>query len=196
MNENFENQKYPEIFKVSTELEVAGIKIPTTFEIKEDNSFCLYSDQYEEELNTNGMISNGVARINHIHIPNELRGKGIGKMLLSELEKQLQNYGVHTSISTFSKTETIDFFLSQDYKIVPTDTISEEERGALYMDREPIDDWIQGEDDYNILKSRNKKGYEKKLCYQKILKMELHNNFIIMYNLTYKHLIVNLKLWT
>jgi len=164
---HYEHPKHPEAFVTNLELDVEGLKIPITFEINEKGYFNFRNNDYEEEFAIDGMISKKIARINHIYVPNKLRGKGLGAVLLKGLENQLAQCSVHTALPTFSKTATIEFFLHHDYKVAPISTLSSDEYKDLYMDREPFNDWIQDENDYNILKLRDKKQLYKKILLSK-----------------------------
>jgi len=149
--ENIHNETTTEL-----EIKIGDKKIPMTLGIAEDGYFGLGNHDYPGEFVIGGILNKEQARISHIIIPESLRGKGVGKTLLSELEKQLESRGVKNIFPTFSKVQTIEFFLGNGYDIIPAESLTEEEKHGLDLDRIKLDEEILDQEDFDQVKKMEK----------------------------------------
>ena len=71
-----------------------GFEMPVSFHVK---AASFYTTGLSKEDNTGGIISgnirDGLVKISHIDLAKSLRGKGVGKALLVDLERQIQQQG-------------------------------------------------------------------------------------------------------
>ena len=154
----------------SLTIKESDFEMPVSFHVEGEN-FYITGLRNEGDVGAIiwGNISKDLVKIKHIELAKYLRGKGVGKALLADLEQQLAQQGVTTAYSAFANPDTVEFFLKKGYNIIPLKSLSEEQRTRLDMDTEDYDDRIMDEDSFNSLK-RNEQVELKKILLHKEIK--------------------------
>lgn len=144
--------------------------MPISFKIKEDGRFDIGGIQKESNRGAviSGNIAGDITKINHIFTDEELRGMGIGKALLAKLEEQLEKQGIKIIFPTFEKPETVEFFLHSGYRIIPVESLMEEEKRSLDIDAGAFDERVRCEDDFIALKGKEETRFKKILLIKEI----------------------------
>jgi len=138
------------------------IKIPVSFHME---GYDFYITGLQKESTTGviiwGNISGDLVKIKHIEIAKNLRATGISKALLQDLEGQLKIQGVKKIYSAFYKEGTVEFLIKNGYQIIPSESLSEEERTRLDINLEDFDDRVVNEDVFRQLKANPKNEFAK-----------------------------------
>jgi len=135
-----------------------------SFQIFAKEDYGERSALYDQRSATiSGLMNPDKAKINHAEVHPYLRDQGVGRKLLSELERELAQRGVRSVYSTFFNPRTVGFFLKNGYTIIPFGSISDDEKNQLDMDPSDYDMRVGSFEDFQNLR----KGDE--LVFRKIL---------------------------
>ena len=136
-------------------LKIGDFEMPVSFR-KEDGRFVVTGTQTESNEGgiISGRISGELAKINHIELTEKLRGVGVGKVLLTDLEEQLGKQGAKTIYAAFFNTSTIEFFLKNGYIIIPVESLDEDTKKNLKFNINNFDTKINNKEEFEAEKDR------------------------------------------
>ncbi|MDR3643329.1 MAG: hypothetical protein P4L74_06940 [Candidatus Doudnabacteria bacterium] len=145
------------------------LRIPVSFHIDGNN---FYITGLQNETNSGaimwGTISEDLAKIKHIEFAKNLKGSGLARAMLLDLEAQFMNLGVKVAFPAFAKTETVDFFLKNGYEIMPINSLNTEQKMRLDINTEDFDQRVENEDSYKKLKEQPENDFRKILLKKQI----------------------------
>jgi N-acetylglutamate synthase-like GNAT family acetyltransferase len=146
-----------------------SFKMPVSFHIEENDFFIT---GIEPQSGTGaiiwGHISDYEVKIKHIELAKNLRGTGVGKALVADLENQLQQYGIKTAYAAFAKPSTVEFFLKNGYIIIPSNSLTEEQKNQLDINDEDFDQRVTSEEIFRTLKATEGTEFRKILMKKEI----------------------------
>ncbi len=140
--------------------------MPISFEIKPDGYIGI--GNVETQVGIGGKLFQDKVKLSHIYVPENLRGKGIGKVLVKQIEEQLAARGINKIFAVFGQVSTIKFFVHQGYNIVSSTTLIKEEQEQLGIDEGVLEEGTLDEKTLALLKQKGKFSPKKILLLKEI----------------------------
>lgn len=136
-------------------LKARDFEMPVSFEL-EDGRFKITGIESRSQSGAiiSGRISGGEVKINHINLDEGLRGTGMSKVLLSDLEGCLSNQGGKTVYAAFFKAGTVEFLLKNGYTIIPASSLTEDTKRHLLINIENLDPNITTREGFESAKNQ------------------------------------------
>ena len=116
-------------------LEIEDIVIPVAFVQNAEGNFRVSGVQESTKAGVviSGRIASGMAKINHLFVDESLRRTGVTDLLYTTAEKSLADEGVKIIYAGFYNPGSVKVFLRNGYKVISTDSLSEEVKTSLKL---------------------------------------------------------------
>ena len=153
------------------ELKAKDLSIQVSF-FKKDNRFRISGiDKEESGVIISGRINEDLVKINHFEVAKDLRGIGIGVVLLLKLVDELKKQGVKTVYCKFSHSDIINLLLKNGYEIISPGLLTEDVKKKLLINPIDLDERINSIEDYDNIQS-NQPDIHKQILFKKSFMQE------------------------
>jgi len=139
-----------------SKIESGERNLPISFRVADDGTFFFNATSQEDGkgVGIGGRISGEKVKLNFTRADSILRGEGLSSKLLALMEDELGKIGIKTIYATFARVDQVGFYLANGYRIMPVESMPEQERTELAIDTEAFDIGIKNDDDFDGIKDQ------------------------------------------